>query len=71
MGFVRAVIGSGVVALTLVGVPAWAAAETGPQRFTIVVAQDSAQDQPTFSRVVGTGVITAVGTDVFLASPEG
>jgi hypothetical protein len=72
MRFVKAVLGSFVMAFVLVGFPAPAAAQTtGPERITIVVRQDFAQDQPTFSRVVATGVITAVGTDVFLPSPEG
>jgi hypothetical protein len=72
MGVKKAVLGSAVVALTIVGVSAPVGAETtGPQKITIIVTQDSAQDQPTFSRVVATGVITAVGTDVFLDSPEG
>jgi hypothetical protein len=72
MRFVRAVLGSVLVVLVLVGFPTSAGAQTtGPQRVTIVIRQDFAQDQPTFSRVVATGVITALGTDVFLPSPEG
>ena len=72
MRFVKVVLGSVVMALVLVGFPAPATAQTtGPERITIVVRQDFAQDQPTFSRVVTTGVITAVGTEVFLSSPEG
>ena len=72
MRFVKAVIGSAVMALVLVGFPVPAAAQTiGPQSVTIVIRQDFALDQPTFSRVVATGVITAVGTDVFLPSPPG
>jgi hypothetical protein len=72
MRLVKAVLGSVVMALVLVGFPAPALAQTtGPERITIVVRQDFAQDQPTFSRVVARGVVTAVGTDVFLSSPEG
>ena len=72
MRLVKAVLGSAVMALVLVGFPAPAVAQTtGPQSVTIVVRQDFALDQPTFSRVVATGVITAVGTDVFLPSPPG
>ena len=60
------------VALALAGTPGSAlGADTDQQRFTGVLIQDLAQEQPTFSRVIAHGVIDAVGTEVFRPSPEG
>jgi hypothetical protein len=68
----KALLAAGVVAMVLVGLPGPAWAETtGPQRLTVVIRQELGQPQPTFSKVIASGVINAVGTDVFEDSPEG
>ena len=63
---------AGAVLVMVVATPGPASArEPGAQELTVVIAQDFGAEQPAFSRVVASGVVNGVGTDVFRPSGEG
>ena len=65
------VAAAGAVLLAVATPGPASAREPGAQNLTVVVVQDFGAEQPAFSRVVASGVVNGVGTDVFRPSDEG